>query len=347
MRLRNTLIATTILVAGTLIGATTQHFAAADVTSGDRPVLVPVETCRIADTRAAPNTVGPKSSPLAAADTMTVNAQQAGTDCVGKIPATASALSLNVTALNATSNSFITIWPEGPLPTASALNPEPGTRVFNAVTTELTAAQTFQIYNNRGSVDVFVDINGYYDNHNHDDLYYTQTDVDAALAPKADSADVYSKSELGAGYATSSGHVTQGGSVLTFTGSDQTVATLDLPAGSYLVTASVVANNNAGAQETFGCELRLNTTIIDSMFSNSLATLAPNSRESVAFTGAGTLTAPGTANVVCRVSTTSGNWLGRSITAVQVATLEGDGIAAAASTSAILESDNAVIDRSE
>ena len=109
---------------------------------------------------------------------MTVDAQQAGTDCTGKIPATATALSLNVTALNATSNSFITIWPEGPRPTASALNPEPGTRVFNAVTTELTATQTFQIYNNRGSVDVFVDINGYYDDHDHDDRYSTETEVD-------------------------------------------------------------------------------------------------------------------------------------------------------------------------
>ena len=158
-----------------IVGATTQHFASADVTSGDRPVLVPIETCRIADTRAAPNTVGPKSTPLAAADTMTVNAQQAGTDCTGQIPATATALSLNITALNATSNSFITIWPDGDRPTASTLNPEPGTRVFNAVTTELAADQTFQIYNNRGDVDVFVDINGYYDNHNHDDLYPQKT----------------------------------------------------------------------------------------------------------------------------------------------------------------------------
>jgi hypothetical protein len=171
MRLRNVLIATTTLVAGTIVGATTQHFASATVSSGDRPVLVQIETCRIADTRPAPDNVGPKSSPLAAADTMTVSAQQAGTDCTGKIPAGATALSMNVTALNATSNSFLTIWPEGPRPLASALNPTPGQRVFNAVTTELAAGQTFQIYNNRGDVDVFVDINGYYENHNHDDLY--------------------------------------------------------------------------------------------------------------------------------------------------------------------------------
>jgi len=191
MRLRNVLIATTTLVAGTIVGATTQHFASADVSSGDRPVLVPIETCRIADTRPAPDTVGPKSSPLAAADTMTVSAQQAGTDCTGKIPATATALSMNVTALNATSNSFLTIWPDGVRPDASALNPAPGQRVFNAVTTELAADQTFQIYNNRGDVDVFVDINGYYENHNHDDRYYTQDQVDANFVNQNDAPEMY------------------------------------------------------------------------------------------------------------------------------------------------------------
>lgn len=184
------LITTTTLIAGTIVGATTQHFASADVTSGDRPVLVPIETCRIADTRPAPDNVGPKSSPLGPAETVAIDAQQAGTDCTGKIPATAAALSLNVTALNATSNSFITVWPDGPQPTASALNPAPGQRVFNAVTTELAADQTFRIFNNRGNVDVFVDINGYYENHIHDDRYYTKTEVDTALGEKADLPNV-------------------------------------------------------------------------------------------------------------------------------------------------------------
>ena len=178
MHLRNVLIASTTLVAGTIVGATTQHFASADVSSGDRPVLIPIETCRIADTRPAPDNVGPKSSPLGPAEIVTINAQEPGTDCTGKIPAGATALSLNVSALNATSNSFLTIWPDGTQPTASALNPAPGQRVFNAVTTELAADQTFRIFNNRGNVDVFVDINGYYENHNHDDLYPTKAAVD-------------------------------------------------------------------------------------------------------------------------------------------------------------------------
>ena len=190
MKLRSLIVGSSLLATGTVIGVATQQFANADVSSGDRPVLVPIETCRLADTRPAPNTVGPRSAPLATADTHTIDAQQAGTDCTGKIPAGATALSLNVTALNATSNSFLTIWPDGERPVASALNPAPGVRVFNAVTTELAADQTFQVYNNRGNLDVFIDVNGYYENHNHDDSYYTRAEVDSiALRPFAIEGD--------------------------------------------------------------------------------------------------------------------------------------------------------------
>ena len=112
---------------------------------------------------------------------MNVNAHQIDTDCTGKIPPGATALSLNVTALNSTSNSFLTIWPGGAQPVASALNPAPGARVFNAVTTELSGDQTFSIYNNRGNTDVFIDVNGYYENHNHDDRYDTKGQVDGKI----------------------------------------------------------------------------------------------------------------------------------------------------------------------
>ncbi len=207
MKLRSLTIGLSLLATGTVIGLTAQQFASADVSSGDRPVLVPIETCRIADTRPAPDNVGPKASPLASADIMEVDAQQSGTDCTGKIPAGATALSLNVTALGATSNSFLTIWPDGNRPDASALNPAPGQRVFNAVTTELAPDQTFQIYNNRGNVDVFVDINGYYDNHNHDDRYDTSTEVDTkitdAVAGIPGSGTSYTKAEADDRYDTS------------------------------------------------------------------------------------------------------------------------------------------------
>lgn len=79
---------------------------------------------------------------------------------------------MNVTALGAAELSFLTIWAGGDRPLAASLNPAPeAPPVPNAVTTQLSVDQQFEIYNNAGSVDVVVDVNGYYANHNHDDLY--------------------------------------------------------------------------------------------------------------------------------------------------------------------------------
>lgn len=182
MRFRSILGASLLLVTGTVIGATTQHFASAGVSSGERTVFVPIVPCRLADTRAAPNTVGPRSAPLAAADTATIDVQESTTECAGEVPVDASALSLNVTALGATAQSFITIWAGGDRPLAASLNPAPGEPpIPNAVTTSLSVDQDFKIFNNAGSVNVVIDVNGYYVDHNHDDRYYTEVEVDAAI----------------------------------------------------------------------------------------------------------------------------------------------------------------------
>ena len=183
MKLRNVLLAAAMLVTGTAIGATTQHLASAGVSSGERPVLVPIVPCRLTDTRPAPNTVGPRSAPLAGADTATIEVQDPSTECVGEIPGDATALSLNVTALGATAQSFLTIWSEGDRPLAASLNPAPGEPpVPNAVTTALSSAQSFKVYNNAGSVNVVIDVNGYYVDHDHDDRYYTKNEVDTAIS---------------------------------------------------------------------------------------------------------------------------------------------------------------------
>lgn len=175
-----------LLTAGTAIGATTQHFASASVSEGERAVLIPITPCRLADTRPAPNTVGPRSIGLGAADTHTIDAQQSDTACSGLIPEDASALSLNVTALGATEQSFLTIWAGGDRPTTASLNPAPGQPpVPNAVTTELSVDQEFQIYNNAGTVSVVVDVTGFYVDHDHDDRYYTKAESDSRYAANA------------------------------------------------------------------------------------------------------------------------------------------------------------------
>ena len=253
MKLRSLTIGLSLLATGTVIGVATQQFASADVTSGDRPVLVPIDTCRIADTRPAPNTVGPRTSPLGAGDTMEIDAQQSGTDCAAKIPPGATALSLNVTALDATSNSFLTIWPGGQRPEASALNPAPGQRVFNAVTTELAADQTFQIFNNRGTVNVFVDVNGYYEDHNHDDRYYEMSQSDDRYVARSSTIDL-APSEfrpLDAGWTLEQSSIAR---VFGQSGLRCAVAPVDLATGSSVTSVSVNFRN-------FGASTALRTRV--------------------------------------------------------------------------------------
>lgn len=156
--------------------------------------FVSITPCRVADTRPDFN-VGSKNTPLGAGLTMTVPTRAtmdnpaAGGECSGKIPAEATGVSLNVTAVGATAGTFLTVWPAGaPQPNSSSLNPVPGgAPTPNAVATGLSDAGQFSVFNLAGSVDVVIDINGYYVDHNHDDRYYTETEVNSitALTPIA------------------------------------------------------------------------------------------------------------------------------------------------------------------
>ena len=130
--------------------------------------FVPITPCRVVDTRPAPDTVGTRTSPLGPEETYTVTAHGDNGNCTG-IPTGATGLSLNVTALGATSGTFLTLWATGATqPTASNLNPQPGQPPTpNAVTTGVSASGQFNIFNKVGSVNVIVDIVGYYTDHQH------------------------------------------------------------------------------------------------------------------------------------------------------------------------------------
>lgn len=168
---RHLIAALAVLATGVAVGVTVQQSASADVSSGDRPVLIQITPCRLADSRPAPLNVGSQLGKLTAQQTVTFDVQATNTDCAGLIPADAVGLSTNMTALGATSQSFYTVWPSGPRPDASSLNPAPGEPATpNAVATPIDAGK-FNVYNNRGENHIIIDINGYYVNHNHDDLY--------------------------------------------------------------------------------------------------------------------------------------------------------------------------------
>lgn len=124
--------------------------------------FVPIAPCRLIDTRPAPDRVGPFGS-FGIEDTKTITAHGSNGDCV--IPSDAVGLSTNVTAVGATANTFLTFWAGGDRPTAANLNPRAGGAVTpNAVNTPLSGAGTFAVFNKAGSVDVVVDVNGYYTN---------------------------------------------------------------------------------------------------------------------------------------------------------------------------------------
>ena len=148
-----------------LATATTLMFVQAwrvDAAPGDvDTTLVPITPCRLVDTRQ------PGQVPLGAGETRTIDAHGTngppGSPCT--IPADAVGLSMNVTALDAsTIDTFITIWEDGVArPNASSLNPAPGLPPTpNAVNTPLSASGRFNVFNFVGTVQVLVDVNGYY-----------------------------------------------------------------------------------------------------------------------------------------------------------------------------------------
>ena len=138
--------------------------------TGERPVFIPITPCRVMDTRPAPNTVGPRNTPIGANSTYSIVVLGANGNCV--IPADAVGLSMNVTIVNPTAVSFLTVFPFGaPKPLASNLNWTGGhAPIANAVTVRIGTAGKVSFFNNKGKVNVVADIVGYYVDHRHDDI---------------------------------------------------------------------------------------------------------------------------------------------------------------------------------
>lgn len=127
--------------------------ASLPVFGGQFEGTVPV---RLLDTRdAAGATTG---QPLA--ETATLVLPVAGR--VG-VPVTASAVVVNVTATEPTSNSYLTVWPSDEAqPTASNLNMAPGDTVPNLAVVPLAIDGSISIYNHGGNTHVVLDVVGWY-----------------------------------------------------------------------------------------------------------------------------------------------------------------------------------------
>ncbi len=126
----------------------------------------PITPTRVCDTRDNSNTTQCHNKTFQGQDTRTVSVSGAGLP----VPATATAIVANVTAVNSTPSgnpTFITVYPAGaPQPVTANLNVGPQSTVNNQVTVGLgttsSGAAGINIYNLDDTVDVIVDIVGYY-----------------------------------------------------------------------------------------------------------------------------------------------------------------------------------------
>src|SRR5712691_8033371 len=124
-------------------------------TAGEFNALVPA---RITDTRAGSGQANAGST-LAAGSTLSVQVTGAG-----GVPATGvSGVVLNATVTNTTASSFLTAWATGgTMPVVSNLNWVPGWTVPNRVTVPVGTGGKVNFYNKFGTVDLVVDVDGYY-----------------------------------------------------------------------------------------------------------------------------------------------------------------------------------------
>ena len=200
----------------------------------------PINPCRLVALRAAPDTVGTLGTSLGDDVSVTVDGWGAHGDCTGPLalPSGTTGLALNVTALNPTERTNLRLHPSDiPVPGTSNLNPVPGEPPApNAVDVKLDASGRFDIYNFQGDVEVIVDVVGVYRDHDHDDRYYTEGEIDA-MAPMLASG-------------------TQGNTAISDTGSGAVVATATVAANAPgTIVASGAATISESDGDAVGCGL--------------------------------------------------------------------------------------------
>jgi DNA-binding beta-propeller fold protein YncE len=135
--------------------------AGSAATSASVPISTayhPINPVRVADTR--PGSGYPLSgSTLGPGGQLNVPVVNANNDGV---PSTATAVVANITAVNPTATSYLTVWPTGTSPPlASTLNFSPGAVVPNLVEMAIGSSGEISIYNAFGNVDVIVDVEGW------------------------------------------------------------------------------------------------------------------------------------------------------------------------------------------
>ncbi|MDW3216669.1 MAG: hypothetical protein R8G01_21940 [Ilumatobacteraceae bacterium] len=260
-RLRSKWAAVGAAVAVTL-GAGGIGITHATTSSGEMPIYIPIEPCRLADTR-TDFQVGSRGTPLGADETYTLDGQGSVGNC--NLPNGTTALSLNVTALDASAPTFVSLFPAGAsLPVASHLNPLPGQGPTpNAVNVDLNGGGEFSIYNLAGTVNVIIDVVGVFDDHEHtgadivdgsltgadiEDETVTGDDIDNGTVSNADTSN-----EPGIAFdyqSTSVAATSEPGSIA--------ATAIRVPSDGYvsIEVTGMWRNENEGAEDEVWCQLQ-------------------------------------------------------------------------------------------
>ena len=157
----------------------------ADAGGDESASFVPIEPCRIVDTRPTRG-IGDRTTPLGPGEVLTVQGTGPSGNC--DVAADAVGLVLNVTADQATENTNLRLYPTGAdVPTTSNLNPRPGAAPTpNAVVVGLDGSGRFDIRNAKGEVHVIIDVAGYYTNDLAERVAALESAVSALEAKTAD-----------------------------------------------------------------------------------------------------------------------------------------------------------------
>jgi len=145
-----------VLICLALVGVTAPALSAESAVS-QKGTYYPLKSARLLDTRTAN---GGHQRPVAPRETMTYNV--AG---LGGVPASGvAAVVINLTVTRATSSiGFVTAWPSNTTrPGVSSINYVAGVTRANIATVPMNSSGKMSLYNSAGSVDVIVDVVGFY-----------------------------------------------------------------------------------------------------------------------------------------------------------------------------------------
>ncbi len=235
------------------------HVADATIDSGPKPVYVSVPGDRILDTRVGLGLAGAFTDGVPRDLQVTGNVAVAPAGMKTVVPAVATSVVLTATVVGTTQDGFLSVRPKGATgtPQISNVNFASGETVANAVTVDLPVDGGIQIwfdtFPNGGSADVLIDVVGYYEDHSHDDRYFTETEANARFGPRT-ITKTYSPYEWVVYATLSLGHTNQ--CVYHMSGTREILLPLDLPVGASVDLVRVGVYSENGTRAGFRMDLR-------------------------------------------------------------------------------------------